>query len=185
MDDHEDSLHRARQAYAARDWRCAADSFDAVVPHRLAADDLTAYADAVWWLGRVEDALRLDAAACEALVSESRPVDAAGVAFRLGVFHVSRGDEPQGSGWFGRSTRLLEGAEECRVHGLLLLLTGVEANLVSGQPAAAVEAARQIRDLGRRLDEPDLVAVGLNGEGARSSSRARSQTGWRCSTRRW
>ena len=44
-------------------------------------------------------------------------------------------------------------------------VTGVEANLVAGQPAAAVDAARQIRDLGRRLNEPDLVAVGLNGEG--------------------
>src|SRR5829696_3054339 len=93
VDDHEDSLHRARQAHAAQDWRGAADSFDAVAPHRLTADDLAAYADAVWWLGRVEDALRLDAAACDAFVAESRPADAAGAAFRLGVFHVSRGDE--------------------------------------------------------------------------------------------
>ena len=119
----------------------------------------------MWWLGRVEDALSLDAAACDALVAESRPADAAGVAFRLGVFHVSRGDEPQGMGWFSRCQHLLEGVGECRVHGLLLLLTGVEANLVAGRPAAAVDAARQIRDLGRRLNEPDLAAVGLNGEG--------------------
>lgn len=68
-------------------------------------------------------------------------------------------------GWLSRSTRLLEGVPQCRVHGLLLLLTGVEANLVAGQPAAAVDAARQIRDLGRRLGEPGLVAVSLNGEG--------------------
>ena len=45
------------------------------------------------------------------------------------------------------------------------VVTGVDANLMAGQPAAAVDAARQIRDLGRRLNEPDLVAVGLNGEG--------------------
>jgi hypothetical protein len=51
------------------------------------------------------------------------------------------------------------------VHGLLLALTGVDANLVARQPAAAVGAARQIRDLGRRLNEPDLVAMGLNSEG--------------------
>jgi hypothetical protein len=177
VDDHEDSLHRARQAYAAQDWRGAADSFDAVAPHRLTADDLAAYADAVWWLGRVEDALRLDAAACDALVAESRPADAAGVAFRLGVLHVSRGDAPQGVGWLSRSRHLLEGVRECRVHGLLLALTGVDANLVAGQSAAAMDAALQIRDLGRRLNEPDLVVMGLNSEGARSSSRARSQTG--------
>ena len=165
MDDIEDSLHRARQAYAALDWRGAADSFDEVAEDRLTADDLAAYADAVWWLGRIEDVLRLDAAACDAFVAESRPADAAGVAFRLGVFHLSRGDEPQGVGWFSRAGHLLEGVQECRVHGLVLLLTGVEANLVAGQPDVAVDAARQIRDLGRRLNEPDLVAVGLNGEG--------------------
>jgi hypothetical protein len=78
VDDHEDSLHRARQAYAAQGWRGAADSFDAVAPQRLTADDLAAYADAVWWLGRVEDALRLNASACDALVAESRRADAAG-----------------------------------------------------------------------------------------------------------
>ena len=89
MDDHKDSLHRARQAYAAQDWRGAADSFDAVVPHRLTADDLAAYADAVWWLGRVEDALRLHAAARRA-GGRIPSSDAARVAFRLGVFHVSR-----------------------------------------------------------------------------------------------
>jgi tetratricopeptide (TPR) repeat protein len=133
-------------------------------PPRLTADDLAAYADAVWWLGRVEDALRLHAAACDALIAESRPADAAGVAFRLGVFHLSRGDEPQGMGWLSRCKRLLEGVPECRVHGLLAL-TGLDANLVAGQPAAARDAARRIRDLGRRLNAPDLVAVGLNAEG--------------------
>ena len=51
MDDHEDSLRRARQAYAAQDWRSAADSYDVVAPHRLTADDLAAYASASWWLG--------------------------------------------------------------------------------------------------------------------------------------
>lgn len=68
MDDPEDSLHRARQAYAARDWNGAARSFDAVTPDGLTADDFAAFADAVWWLGRVEDALRLNAAAFDALV---------------------------------------------------------------------------------------------------------------------
>ena len=36
---------------------------------------------------------------------------------------------------------------------------------MAGQPAAAVDAARRVQDLGRRIDEPDLVALGLNGEG--------------------
>ena len=77
MDEHGDSLTRARRAYAAQDWRSAAAHFDAVPPERLTADDLAAYADAVWWLGRIEDNLRLGAAAYDAFLADSRPAEAA------------------------------------------------------------------------------------------------------------
>src|SRR4029453_13953047 len=74
-------------------------------------------------------------------------------------------DEPQGVGWIGRAGRLLKGIPECPVHGYLLHLTEVEASLQAGRPAAAVDAARRIQDLGRGLGQPHLVAMGLNGEG--------------------
>src|SRR5919106_4336692 len=165
VDEHTDSLTQARESYAARDWATAASRFDAVPTEHLAADDLADYADAVWWLGRIEDNLRLGAAACDAFLAGSRPVEAAGSALVLGVFHLARGDEPQGMGWIGRAGHLLEGIPECPVHGLLLHLTGVEPSLQAGQPAAAVDAARRVQDLGRRLGQPDLVALGLNSEG--------------------
>ena len=165
LDEHTDNLTLARQAYAAQDWATAASHFDGVAADPLTADDLAAYADAVWWLGRVEDNLRLNAAACDAFLADARPVQAAWAALMLGIFHLARGDEPQGMGWIGRTGRLLEGIPECPVHGYLLLLTGVEANLQTAQPAAAVDAARRLQDLGRRLNQPDLMALGLNGEG--------------------
>lgn len=165
MDERTDNLTLARQAHAAQDWATAAAHFDVVATERLTANDLAAYADAVWWLGRIEDNLRLNAAACDAFLADSRPVEAAWAAMVLGIFHLSRGDEPQGTGWIGRAGRLLEGIPECPVHGYLLHLTEVEASLQAEQPAAAVDAARRMQDLGRRLDQPDLVAMGLNGEG--------------------
>ena len=165
MDEHRDSLTRARRAYAAQDWRSAAAHFDAVPPERLTADDLAAYADAVWWLGRIEDNLRLGAAAYDAFLAESRPAEAARTATVLGIFHTARGDEPQAVGWLGRAGRLARGLPEGPVHGYLLSFTAVEASLMAGQPAAAVDAARRVQDLGRRVDAPDLVAVGMNGEG--------------------
>lgn len=165
MDQYGHSLARARRAYAAQDWRSAAAHFDAVPSERLTADDLAAYADAVWWLGRIEDNLRLGAAAYDAFLAESRSADAARIAMGLGIFHWARGDEPQGAGWLGRAGRLAGGIPECPVHGYLLSFTGVEASLLAGNLAAALDAARRVQDLGRRVDAPDVVAVGMNGEG--------------------
>ena len=165
MDEHTDSLIQARKAHAARDWASAAAHFDVVQTERLTADDLGAYADAAWWLGRIDDNLRLNAAACDALQAESRPAEAAWTALQLGIFHMARGDEPQGMGWIGRAGRLAEGLPECPVHGWLLFLTGVEASLVAGRPTAAVDAARRVLEIGRRLHEPDLVAAGIHSEG--------------------
>ena len=165
MDENTDNLARARQAYGAQDWADAAASFDAVAADRLRADDVAAHADAVWWLGRIEDNLRLSAVAYNAFLAESRPAEAALTATVLGIFHTARGDEPQAAGWLGRAGRLAEHVPECTAQGYLINFTVVEASLMAGQPAAAVDGARRVQDLGRRIAAPDLVAVGLNGEG--------------------
>ncbi|RIQ34020.1 response regulator transcription factor [Jiangella rhizosphaerae] len=165
MNETTDILGRGRQAHGAQDWTTAAAHFDAVAVERLSADDLAAYADAVWWLGRADDALRLEAAACEAFVAGSRPAEAAWAAMRVGIFRLGRGDEPQGMGWISRAGRLLKGVPECRAHAFLLQLTALEPSLQAGRPGEAVDAARRIQDVGRRLGQPDVVAMGLNGEG--------------------
>lgn len=165
MDEPTDNLTRARQAHAAQDWATAAGSYDAVPAEQLTAGDLAAHAEAMSWLGRIEDTLRLTAAACEAFEADTQPAEAAWAAMLLGLFHMGRGDKPQAMGWFGRTARLLEGIGDCPAHGLLLQVTGVETSLQAGKPAAAVKAARQMQDLGRRIDEPGLVLMGLNSEG--------------------
>ena len=165
MDKYTDNLARALQAHAAQDWANAAACFEGVPTDQLTADGLAAHADAMSWLGRIEDTLRLTAAACEAFEADARPADAAWAAMLLGLFHMGRADKPQAMGWFGRTGRLLEGIPDCPAHGLLLLVTGVEASLQAGKPTAAVEAARQVQALGRRIDEPGLVLIGLNSEG--------------------
>ena len=160
-----DSLILARQAHEAHDWATAAAHFGVVGAERLTADDLAAYADAMWWLGRVEENLRLEAAACEAFLADSQPAGAAWAAMLLGVFHMGRGDVPQATGWIGRAGRLLEGTPECPAHGLLIQVTEVELSLQAGQPTAAVDAARRMQALGIRIDEPGVVLLGVNCEG--------------------
>lgn len=165
MDETGDVLVQARQASAARDWPAAAAQFDILAAERLTADDLAAHAEAVWWLGRTDDALRLGTVAYDAFLAVSRPVEAAMSAMRLGILHLARGDEQQGAGWLGHAGRLAEGIPECALHGYVASFTEVELRLVAGELTAAVDAARRVQDIGRRFDTPELVAAGLHGEG--------------------
>lgn len=165
MNEAADMVTLARQAHRDHDWAAAAARFDAAERDRLTADDLAAYADSLWWLGRAEDNLRLEAAAFEAYLGDVRPAEAAWTAVRLGIFHIGRGDIPRGMGWIGRAGRLLQELPECPAHGLLIQVTEVEPNLQAGQPAAAVDAARRMQDLGDRIAEPWLVLLGINCEG--------------------
>ena len=160
-----DALRQASAAYADRDWPTAAGWFDLVADEQFTADDLAAYFETVWWLGRTDDALRLAATAYDALIADSQPNEAIKTALWLGVWHTGRGDEPQGFGWLGRAARLAEDIPEDPAHGYLLLFTEVQGNLMAGEPAKALDAARRVHDLGRRFDDPNLVAAGLNGEG--------------------
>jgi DNA-binding NarL/FixJ family response regulator len=165
MAEYSESLARAREAYAQQDWPAAAAAYASLATDNLSADDLAAHADTMFWLGRTEDYLQLGPATYDAFLAESRPADAAMVAVLLGILHLNRGDEPQGMGWIGRAGRLAQGLPECTVHGFLLFLTQVEGNLTAGRPAEAVEAARRLQDLGHRLDEPDMVTMGIQAEG--------------------
>jgi DNA-binding NarL/FixJ family response regulator len=165
MDEHGDALAQARRASEARDWPTAAARFDMLDLEQLTADDVAAHADAVWWLGRTEDALRLGAAAYDAFLADARPVEAAMSAMRLGILHLARGDEQLSGGWLGHAERLAQGIPECALHGYVAGFTEVELRLIAGEPAAAADAARRVQDIGRRFDSPELVAQGLHGEG--------------------
>ena len=159
MDGHGDALTQARRAHAAGDWFTVVALFESVPTEQLTALDLLAYFEAVWWLGRSKDALRVGAAAYEALLADSRPVEAVRLTVLVVLTHLSRGDEPQAHGWAGRAGRVLNEIPENAAHGHFLWLTEVLINLYAGEPAAAVDAANRVQDMGRRFNDPDLVAA--------------------------
>ena len=129
------------------------------------ADRLEHEAESVWLRGRTADALRLRAQAFDAFMAEARLADAAMSAVLLAILHMGRGEEPQALGWLGRAGDLANKIPGSRVHGYLLFLSEVEQNLRSGRTAAAVDGARQLRELGHRIGDPDLAALGLHAEG--------------------
>ncbi|WP_143591688.1 LuxR family transcriptional regulator [Thermoactinospora rubra] len=161
-----DVLAAARDAYGRREWSRARELFrQAAGAEQLAADDLLAFSDSAWWSGCFEEAFRLTEAAHGELCRQGRTRQAAMAAMGLAYLSFLRGDEPLGSGWLGRATRLLEGDEDCAEHAYLRYITTVEGGLEAGEPGAVAAQARRIRAEGRRFGDPALVAVSTMAEG--------------------
>lgn len=170
--DADDILQTARDAYREHEWSRARAAFaQADAAGDLGPDDLYAWSDAAWSVGRSDESIRVGEQAHRRYVTEGRPRDAARAAIEVAIQLFLRGDEALGSGWISRAQRLLEGEEESPEHGLLLYVLGVEARLGGIAPgdtsgiAETIDCARRVQEIGRRHGDPDLVAGGLLGEG--------------------
>lgn len=163
MTDIDDELQAARDAHRRRDWLAARAGFLAAAQAKpLDADDLSALCDAAWWLGEAGEAVDYGVQAYRALLERQRPGEAATVAMDVAYTHFLRGDEELGSGWLRRAADLAAELPEAPIHGYLSYVRDVESGAF--EPQQAVEAARRVQNLGRRLGDKTLVAVGRNGE---------------------
>ena len=160
-----DHLAEARAAYQRRDWRTACDAFRAASSDEsLAAADLYAYANTFWWLGRLDEAMPVLGDAHRVLLAEGQPRTAALVALDTGYTFALRGEEAQASGWLARASRLLEHEGDCAERDYLLYCDAEEA--VGGADLdRALALVGEIRSLGRRFDDPSLVALAALVEG--------------------
>ena len=166
MDDEGQVLHLARDAHDRRDWPRAYELFtEARAATALSATDLEALSDVAWWLGRVDQCLEAGEAAYRAHVDANRPGAAAMSALDMAIALFLRGDEAMGSGWISRASRSLEGLPEGPEHGYLRYVVEVEGGLDGDDFEAVAVAAREVRDIGSRSGDQNLVATGLLGEG--------------------
>ena len=166
MSQPDDRLAAARAAYQRRLWPEAYASYTSAGDSAaLTPDDLAAFADAAWWLGRVDDCIAAGTAAFSGFLAAGRAREAAMSAVGIAVNYFLRGDDATGSGWVAHAARLLDDEPECPEHGYLTYLLQVEGALDSPDRKAVVDAARRVRDVGRRHGDTNLVAIGLLGEG--------------------
>lgn len=156
----------ARDAYGRRQWSEARNLYRACRQvGDLPADDLSALADAAWWLGLVDESIESAEAAYHANLALHRRREAAGQATTIAVNHFLRGQEAPGMGWLGRAAALLADDPDCAESGYLRYLTEVEGALGGPDPDSVISSARAVVDLGRRLGDKNLIAAGAVGEG--------------------
>jgi len=166
MEQVSDLLAAAREAYARRDWAGARDRLNAVREREsLSADDLFLLGDAAWWLGLVDESLSASEAAYRLYLQGSDHRRAAMSAIAVAVNLFLRGDDEVGSGWISRAQRILDDEPEGVEHGYIVYVTEVEGGLDGTDLDGVIASARRVQRIGRVHDDPDLVAVGLLGEG--------------------
>jgi class 3 adenylate cyclase len=160
-----DSLHAARKAAERHAWREAYDAYARAAPPDLTPDDLERFADAAWWMGKLDEAINLRDRAYAAFSSAGDNLSAARLALTLSWDHSGRGAFSVSHGWFANGERLLEGQPESTEHGLLLLTRAVNALYAQGNLADAIADFERASDVGRRLGDRDTQVLGLVGKG--------------------
>jgi len=161
-----DALERGREAFRRQAWSEAFRALsEAGAGRPLEAEDLERLARVAYLTGRDAESVAAWARAHRAYLERDEGVRAAGSAFWLGFQLVGQGDRARGSGWIARARRLVdEAGADCVERGLLLLPEGLRC-LAGGEPERARAAFDEAIDIGRRLVDPDLLALGRVGRG--------------------
>jgi len=158
-----DELLRAREAYERHDWAVAFDRMSAV--GQLSAEDTLALATSAYLMGDVDQAVRALQGGYQDRIRCGDELGAVRFALWLALVLNLRGEFAIGGGWVGRAQRLLENQPEDVVERGYLLLHEFFTHLGRGDLARAGEIAAQVLQTGRRFNDPDLTAQGLNCQG--------------------
>jgi DNA-binding CsgD family transcriptional regulator len=137
----------------------------------LGLDDLEQLAVAAYLTGR--DEVSVDALTRahneSARVGQTRR--AVRCAFWIVQQLMARGEGARGSGWIGKAQRVLEdGPDDSAAHGFILILTAL-THLKRGDPAASLELFGRAAQVGDRVNDPELRALGRLGQGQSHAAR--------------
>jgi DNA-binding CsgD family transcriptional regulator len=153
-----DALELGREAFERRAWGEALERLDTAGP--TAAADLERLAVAANLVGRDEASERAWERAHAASMEQRDPAGAARCAFWLGLTLLLRGDEARGGGWLARAERHADDAGPCSAAGLVLTPRFLGA-LAGGDGESARALATDMVDLARRIDDGELLSMGL------------------------
>ncbi len=157
-------IDRARDALARESWAEAYEELGRLDPTELRPEDLEAFADAVWWLGKIDESIALRQRAYVGYSEAGQELRAAWCAGRLCIEHFLRGEPSVGSGWLMRARRHAAEQAEGVEHGYLAMLEATVSRFGGELDVALVQSRRAI-EIGRRFRDPDLTATAIQSEG--------------------
>jgi len=154
-------LGAARSAYERHEWRGAValyrESLEA--GENVAASDFERLGKACWWIGDREGCLDAHERAYGKYLEEGDRRRAAKCAQMLRFNYVNGlGDRETGWGWSAKAAKLLENLPECAEHGYQIRLDARKL-CTTGHREEGLPLYEQALEIGRRLNDPDLVAL--------------------------
>jgi class 3 adenylate cyclase/tetratricopeptide (TPR) repeat protein len=164
----EDPVQQGRDAYRRHAWHEAFESLrtaDSETP--LLPEDLALLAESAWLAGDPDVAIDARERAHAGYLEQGDKCSAAGIALQLAVDHLDRLETAIGNGWLGRARRLLEESPiECAAHGWQAITLAFLALRMSGEQTEVLRQAKLAHEIGRRLANPSLEALGLQLQGS-------------------
>lgn len=172
-----DTLSEARRAHAEQDWVRAFELLSDPDPARLDADDLSALADAAWWLGKLDESVAARERAYEARSASGDVEGAALEAFSLSLALGDKGEDSLAAGWRARAYRLTEAQPGSLAVGYLLSMEATAA-FHAGRPDDCIDKAATTIEIGKKHGDDTLVAWAMHVQGLGLVKRGDIDRGW-------
>lgn len=158
----EPDLELGRRCFAEANWR---DAYAAFTGEGLDAADLELFAQTAYMLGRDDEYVSALEQAHQAHLRAGAPMRALRCAFWIGHSLLFHGQMAPALGWFGRARRLLEREQRDVAERGYVLITDMLNHLINGEAEAAGAVAAEIIEVGERVGDDDLVALGMMEQG--------------------
>ncbi|MFC7360943.1 LuxR family transcriptional regulator [Nocardioides astragali] len=158
-------VDRARQAYERGDWPEAYDAWSGTDLARLTAADLDDFATAAELLGHHDTTVLALQREFRLHEDAGDPRGAVRAAVRLAMSCVTHGEPALFSGWSARAEALLDEVGADSAEAGWMAFARMFGHLGRGEIPQASQQADLATDAGRRHRDPDLVAMGLTGQG--------------------
>ncbi|HEX3298526.1 MAG TPA: adenylate/guanylate cyclase domain-containing protein [Actinomycetota bacterium] len=156
---------RARDSLAHQAWQDAYELLSQIDEgNSLSEDELTSFASAAYLSGHPDVSLEVWERAHEQALQQNARQEAALAAVRVAHLLRDGGQEALFHAWIRRAEGLLEGLPESAAHGHLAVARAVGV-FVWGDLTAARADAAAAAEIGIRLGDPAIVALGKNIEG--------------------
>jgi class 3 adenylate cyclase len=160
-----DALDAARAAALQHAWRDAYDAYSSAERKDLTPEDLERFAEAAWWMGRLEQAINLRERSYAGFAGAGETLNAARLALVLSWDHSGRGAFSVAQGWFANAERLLKGQPESAEHGVLSLTRGIDMMFSGESLSEAIANFDVAYELGGRFGDRDTQVMALVGKG--------------------